>query len=136
MADRRDKLKLTDNRKINYVNNVSDLAVVRADEEKLTEVIRNLIINALEAMPEGGDLKAETVIEADNISLEISDSGSGMSEEFIAAKLFQPFSTTKAKGLGIGLYQSKDWLDKMGARIKVQSAPGRGTCFKIIFKTE
>ena len=131
-----DKLKLTDNRKINYVNNVSDRAVVRADEEKLTEVIRNLIINALEAMPEGGDLKAETIIEADTLSLEISDTGSGMSEEFIAAKLFQPFSTTKAKGLGIGLYQSKDWLDKMGARIKVQSAPGEGTCFKIIFKTE
>ena len=131
-----DKLKLADNRKINYVNNVSDAAVVRADEEKLTEVIRNLIINALEAMPEGGEIKAETKIEADNIILDIADSGMGMSEEFVASKLFQPFATTKAKGLGIGLYQSKEWLEKMGARIKVQSAPGRGTCFSIIFKNE
>jgi signal transduction histidine kinase len=66
-------------------------------------------------------------------SIEVKDSGVGMEPEFINKKLFKPFETTKKKGLGIGLYQSRDQLERMGGRFKVTSKLGQGTGFKVFF---
>jgi len=130
------RLNLEQQSRIEYHRQLAEQASVQADPDKLTEVVRNLILNALEAMPEGGKLELRTGVEGDYYWLEVADTGEGMSSEFIAKKLFRPFSTSKAKGLGIGLYQSRDWVERMGGRILVDSTPGVGTTFRILFEQE
>jgi signal transduction histidine kinase len=64
--------------------------------------------------------------------LTVADNGYGMTPEFIANSLFKPFQTTKKNGLGIGLYQSKTIVEAHGGRMEVESAPGRGTTFRVL----
>jgi len=118
---------------IEYSHKLADKALVKGDLEKLAEVVRNLIINALEAMPDGGKLAVKTALDSKRVILEVRDTGVGMTPEFVSKKLFKPFATTKQKGLGIGLFQSKEWIEKMGGKINVRSAPGKGSAISLIF---
>jgi putative PEP-CTERM system histidine kinase len=129
-----DKLGLKDQSGIEYISELGQIGKIRGDPEKLTEVIRNLVINALEAMPDGGKLIINTYEADDKIILQVEDTGEGMSSEFMAKKLFKPFSTSKKKGLGIGLYQSREFIERMGAKMVVKSDPGIGTTFSLQFK--
>ncbi|MCX6559009.1 MAG: ATP-binding protein [Candidatus Aminicenantes bacterium] len=112
-----------------------DLAPVRpiwAQGERLQQVFINIILNALDAMPEGGRLRislAETEAEA---VIEICDSGSGIEERHLA-RIFDPFFTTKGvgKGTGLGLSISHAIITEHEGRIAVRSASGQGTCFSI-----
>jgi len=63
--------------------------------------------------------------------IEISDSGSGMDEEFIRTRLFQPFDSTKGAGMGIGAYECRETLKALGGSIEVESEIGRGTRFRL-----
>ncbi len=130
------KLGLNENSRIEYIKELNDVGSVRADPDKLGEVVRNLIINAMEAMPDGGKLFINTSEENDKVILRVNDNGVGMSAEFIAKKLFKPFATTKKKGLGIGLFQSKDWVEKMHGKMLVKSVQGEGTTFRIEFPAQ
>jgi signal transduction histidine kinase len=62
----------------------------------------------------------------------VRDTGSGMSESFMRERLFQPFETTKAAGMGIGVYESREYIQELGGRLEVDSRPGSGSTFRIV----
>ncbi|MBI1909204.1 MAG: hypothetical protein HYS22_03450 [Deltaproteobacteria bacterium] len=107
--------------------------VVNADPGQLKQVFINLILNAIEAMPEGGGLEVKTLSDGPRALVQFKDGGLGMTEETIS-KIFQPLFSTKPKGTGLGLTISKQLLEKNKGEIKVQSSPGKGTLFVLSFQ--
>lgn len=104
---------------------------ISADAELIEKVLVNLVLNAGEAVGDGGMIRVGTD-ERDGLAVvTVSDDGCGMSEEFIAKSLFQPFRTTKSAGLGIGLFQSRRIVEAHGGRIEVESRLGRGSTFRV-----
>jgi PAS domain S-box-containing protein len=107
---------------------------VTADGNKIKQVLMNLLINASQAMPDGGHIIVGTTLADDDRQLEItiSDTGPGIPKENIS-KIFDPFFTTKGpeKGTGLGLSVSYGIVQQHGGRITVDSAPGQGTTFTI-----
>ena len=97
----------------------------RLDEFSLRSALTNLIINAVQAMTGGGRLSVKTLREGDRLRVEIADTGVGMSREQ-AAKMFEAFYTTKAKGLGLGMPYAKKVIAEHGGEIGVESSPGAG----------
>lgn len=98
----------------------------------IERVVENLIINAIEAMPEGGNLTISTEATAEQGVIRVADTGKGMSPEFVRDKLFHPFATTKKKGIGLGLYSCREIIEQHDGRIEVESIEGKGTEFKIV----
>jgi nitrogen fixation/metabolism regulation signal transduction histidine kinase len=103
---------------------------IQADPEQLTRVIRNLILNAIDAMPNGGTLTIRTAAVDGGASIEISDTGQGLTPEE-CDRLFTPYYTTKTHGTGLGLAIVQSVISDHKGRISVESAPGRGATFKI-----
>jgi putative PEP-CTERM system histidine kinase len=102
------------------------------DKGQIRVVLRNLLLNALEAMPDGGKLTIRASQDHAQVSIAISDTGVGMSQDFIQHRLFKPNQTTKAKGLGIGLYQSREIILAHGGDMQVKSRLGEGTTIELI----
>jgi putative PEP-CTERM system histidine kinase len=100
---------------------------VQADPEQLRSILQNLLLNAVEAIPQEGTIRVETAAAGDEALVIVSDTGRGMSAEFMRDRLFRPFQTTKPRGLGIGLYQCRHLLSAMGGSLTVESQEGRGT---------
>lgn len=130
--------------KIEVVREYGSWVEIVADAHQLRKVIQNLILNAIEAMPSGGSLTIQVThggsedlparISTDwkvnsFLAISISDTGCGMSKEFIQKQLFKPFQTTKKKGLGIGLYHCREIIESHEGRIWAESEPNEGTCF-------
>jgi two-component system NtrC family sensor kinase len=111
---------------------VPDPPVVLVDPSQFVQVIVNLIVNASQAMPEGGRLALTTAIEAGGILLVVEDSGTGIAEEHLE-KIFLPFFTTKGvgEGCGLGLSVVHGILEDHGCTIQVTSEVGRGTRIEI-----
>jgi putative PEP-CTERM system histidine kinase len=109
-----------------------DVPPIDGDPEEIQNVLTNLVLNASEATPTSGRISVSTSRENGWVLLSVADDGAGMTPEFIATSLFKPFQTTKRNGLGIGLYQSKTIVEAHGGRIEVESAPGRGTTFRVL----
>ena len=114
--------------------NLPDSLIALVDADRMDKVMENLIINALEAM---GDKRGTLTIAAgeteDNKPFySVSDTGEGMSEAFIAQRLFHPFATTKRKGVGLGLYTCREVVTANGGRIDVESRQGSGTTFRVV----
>jgi signal transduction histidine kinase len=95
-------------------------------------VLQNLLLNAIDAMPQGGTLTLRTRRENGTIRLEISDTGQGLTKEE-CSRLFTPYYTTKQHGTGLGLAIVQSVISDHGARISVESEPGQGTMFQIVF---
>ncbi len=104
---------------------------VRAERERLTRAIGHLLQNALEATPPSGRVTLRAFEEAGQAIIDIEDTGSGMDEEFIRTRLFQPFDSTKGAGMGIGAYECRETLRALGGNIEVVSTPGSGTRFRL-----
>lgn len=104
---------------------------VRAERDRLTRAIGHLLQNALEATPPSGQVTLRGFEEAGHAVVEIIDTGSGMDEAFIHARLFQPFDSTKGAGMGIGAYECRETVRALGGSIDVNSAPGSGTRFRL-----
>ena len=127
----------------------SEDAWIEADPERLTMVVEHVIRNAQDATSahgsvtvtvgcEGGATEGETVdttrLRVPAVVLKVTDTGVGMSREFIEKRLFKPFDTTKGnKGMGIGAYQVKEYVQSLGGRIEVRSEPGAGTQMTLRF---
>jgi putative PEP-CTERM system histidine kinase len=108
-----------------------DAVRVRADRERLTRAIGHLLQNALEATPPTGEVALSARAEGDAAVIEVRDTGAGMDEEFIRTRLFQPFDSTKAAGMGIGAYECRETVQALGGTVAVQSTPGAGTLFRL-----
>lgn len=106
-----------------------ELPLVHVDEQKLQQVLLNIYKNAVEAMPSGGTLTAKAYPEAENVVIEISDTGSGIPEEI---DIFEPFTTTKDKGTGLGLMVVRQIVAAHGGSISYRSKQGEGATFRII----
>ena len=114
---------------------------IRADPVYVAQLLMNLVINARDAMPQGGRLILETShgphpagIAGDYVVLTVSDSGCGLDEE-VKQKIFDPFFTTKSpgQGTGLGLATCQTILRQCQGYITVASEPGKGTCFTLYF---
>jgi len=110
----------------------ADMPPVHADRDQLIQVLINLVVNSLHAMPEGGRLRLSLDRENNHVRLGVSDTGHGMPEE-IRSKIFDPFFTTKdfGKGTGLGLTVVKGIVEEHGGTIAVESIVGQGTTFWI-----
>lgn len=106
------------------------LPFVYCHEGQIGQIIVNLLVNALQAMPEGGTLILRTRAVTEAVELEVSDTGRGMSEE-LQRDIFSPFFTTKepGEGTGLGLFVSHQIMQKHGGEIRVRSQEGVGSTF-------
>tara|TARA_R110001592_G_scaffold341474_1_gene630542 strand:- start:13615 stop:15678 length:2064 start_codon:yes stop_codon:yes gene_type:complete len=107
-------------------------ALIKADKEELRSAIGHIVQNAIEATPKSGEVSITTKFGKEFVYIFIQDTGSGMSEDYIQNQLFKPFVSTKGlTGMGIGVYQSKEYLRKLNGTISVTSELGFGTCFTL-----
>jgi len=126
-------------------------AWVEADPERLTMIVEHVIRNAQDATPQDGSVVLNVSLDgshatpemavpigetsrlrAPTVALTVSDSGTGMSAEFLSERLFKPFDTTKgSKGMGIGAYQVREYVRSLGGRVDVASVVGQGTRFTL-----
>jgi signal transduction histidine kinase/CheY-like chemotaxis protein len=106
-------------------------AYIKGDPVELREVLVNMIYNAIDAMPSGGEIRVATQEYRERVVVQIADTGTGMGPE-VKQRLFDPFFTTKGKaGTGMGLAVSFGIIRRHEGSIEVDSEPGRGTTFKI-----
>ena len=112
---------------------------VLADRERLERVLGHLIQNAIEATPRDGSVQVGLQRSGEAVLISIVDTGEGMTEEFIRERLFKPFESTKSAGMGIGVFESREYIDELGGTLSVTSEPGAGTTFHVtlpLYKTE
>ncbi|MDD3470852.1 MAG: ATP-binding protein [Thermoguttaceae bacterium] len=113
---------------------VSNLPTVRIDREMFRGALWNLILNAEQAMPNGGQLVIATSITTSGIALELIDTGCGI-DEAIRSKIFETFYSTKRDGTGLGLPMTRRIVEAFHGHIFVESEPGKGTKFTIELPT-
>jgi signal transduction histidine kinase len=113
------------------------MPLVLADADQMRQVILNIILNAADAMPQGGTLRIQSRFEPGlkQIVLRISDTGPGIPME-IQNRLFEPFFTTKKTGTGLGLAIAYGIMERHKGALKVESSPGRGTTMVVILSTD
>jgi signal transduction histidine kinase len=103
---------------------------VRVDQSSMRGALLNLILNAIEAMPAGGTLSIAVNQTGDTVRLDLTDTGRGIEDEE-ARKIFEPFYTTKAQGLGLGMPYAKKIIDQHGGTISLSSRLGVGTTISL-----
>ena len=107
-----------------------NLGTIGADPDLLHRALSNLVLNAMDAMPNGGTLTLRTRRGGDNVIIEVSDTGTGMTREE-CERIFTPYYTSKQHGTGLGLAIVQSVVSDHGGRISVQSEPGHGATFVI-----
>jgi len=124
--------RCSDRRPIPTYSPVVDHVAVRADPERLGAVLEHVIRNAQDASGPEQAVEVSTTVAGNEAMVTVVDVGSGMSPEFVRERLFRPFDSTKgSKGMGIGAYQTREYVRMLGGDVKVQSSPGNGTKFSI-----
>lgn len=110
----------------------SDLPPVLGDPAQLHQVLVNLVVNAIQAMPEGGTLTVRTLAEGGDVLLQVRDTGTGIPQELFES-IFLPFYTTKdiGEGTGLGLAVVHGIVTSHGGSIRLESEPGEGSCFEV-----
>ena len=107
-------------------------ALVLGHPAQLREVLANLILNAADALPQGGRIQLATRVDEGQVVVRVEDDGVGMAPE-VQARVFDPFFTTKADGTGLGLSVAYSVVRQHGGRMAIESAPGRGTRIELHF---
>ncbi len=111
-------------------DDAADLPMVPADRDQLRQVLLNLLSNAYEAMPDGGEVTISTSATEGRVRISVADTGMGMDDE-VRQQIFEPFFTQKARGIGLGLSVTKRIVDTHHGTITIVSAAGRGTTFTV-----
>lgn len=106
---------------------VPDRITTRGDAQRLERVIGHIVQNALDATERSGAVSIRLDRQGGQARVEVADTGQGMSQEFIRDRLFKPFQTTKPAGMGIGAYESSQYVRELGGTIEVRSEPDKGT---------
>ena len=114
-----------------YRNDSPDLRPFAMDAELMQRVLVNLLLNAVQASPEGGTVTIKTRDAGDRAEIDVIDRGCGV-EPKMADTIFNPFVTTKATGTGLGLAIVSKIVDEHGGKIVFESAPGQGTVFRVL----
>ena len=105
---------------------------LKANPDRFSAIMGHLIRNAQDATPDEGRITVRLFGLGERAVIEVQDTGSGMDKEFIRTRLFRPFDSTKGKsGMGIGVYEARDYVHKLGGDIEVISRVGEGTTFRI-----
>ncbi|HEY1150898.1 MAG TPA: XrtA/PEP-CTERM system histidine kinase PrsK [Pseudoduganella sp.] len=104
---------------------------VLAEAERLERVLGHLIQNAIEATPREGRVTVRVSRAGETVQVEVSDTGCGMTEDFIRERLFKPFDSTKSAGMGIGAFESREYIHQLGGQLQVRSQPDQGTTFTV-----
>lgn len=106
--------------------------LVTAERDRLQNVLLHLLENAQQATPGEGDVTVVMSHQGNMCVVDIEDTGIGMDSEFIEQRLFKPFDTTKGNaGMGIGMYESREFIQQLGGEIRVNSTPGKGTTISL-----
>jgi putative PEP-CTERM system histidine kinase len=111
---------------------LEDEVTTRGHADRLERVIGHLVQNAIDATGEGGRVWIRLAKDGDRAVVEVGDTGCGMSPEFVQERLFKPFQTTKATGMGIGAYESFQYVQELGGSVQVSSTPNSGTNVKLV----
>jgi two-component system, NtrC family, sensor kinase len=108
--------------------------LIHVDKNQIEQVMINIFLNALQAMPEGGALKVEAKVRGENVCVTITDTGKGIAGDLLS-KVFDPFFTTKGEGTGtgLGLWISQGIVERHGGTIQITSREGTGTTVEIQF---
>ena len=104
----------------------------RGHDDRLERVLGHLVQNALDATPAAGRVWLGVERYSGQVMIEIGDTGCGMSEEFVKTRLFKPFNSTKHNGMGVGSYESHQYIRELGGSIAVESEPGQGTVVTVL----
>ena len=114
------------------VLDIQDLGLaVLADRERLERVLGHLIQNAIEATPKSGQVAVGIRRQGGQVAITVADTGAGMTEEFIRERLFKPFESTKPAGMGIGVFESREYINELGGALDLNSTPSVGTTFTV-----
>ncbi len=118
--------------RVRLVTDFTPLPALRCHAGRLSQVFMNLLLNAVQAIPERGEVRIATACDGEAIIVTIADTGRGMTPE-VQARIFEPFFTTRGvgQGTGLGLTVARDVVRAHGGRIEVESAPGAGTTFTL-----
>ncbi len=122
MKGRRPKLEI----------DVEPAVVTLCHADRIERVLGHLVQNALEATAEEGKVWIRLKRDNGHASLEVGDNGHGMSPEFVRERFFKPFQTTKSNGMGIGVYESHQYITELGGRVLVDSQPDVGTRIRLV----
>ncbi len=104
----------------------------RGHDDRLERVVGHLVQNALDATPTDGRVWIQVTRYSGQVQLQVGDTGVGMSEDFVRNQLFRPFNTTKHSGMGIGTYESFQYIRELGGTMQVDSQPGAGTTITVL----
>ena len=110
----------------------TDKLATRGQDERVERVIGHVVQNAFDATPAEGRVWLGLTRESGRARIEIGDTGEGMTDDFVETQLFKPFSSTKDSGMGIGSYESFQYIREIGGKVQVDSEPGRGTVITIL----
>jgi len=102
-----------------------------AHEDRLERVIGHLVQNAFDAMDGSGAVTVTSWLESSRVMVEVADTGTGMTADFVRDELFKPFRSTKATGMGVGAYESLQYVTELGGQITVESKVGTGTRIRV-----
>jgi putative PEP-CTERM system histidine kinase len=111
---------------------LEEKVAARGHEDRLERVIGHLVQNAIDATDKSGRVWITLSSRGGQALVEVGDTGHGMTQEFVRERLFKPFQTTKATGMGIGAYESFQYVQELGGRIEVDSTPNEGTHVRLL----
>ncbi|NLT65988.1 MAG: histidine kinase, partial [Acidobacteria bacterium] len=114
-----------------------NIPLVLADADQMRQVVLNIILNAADVMPHGGELRINSQFDSSEkqVRLRISDTGPGIPAE-MQDRLFEPFFTTKRTGTGLGLAIAYGIMERHKGQLKVESSPGHGATILVILSTD
>jgi len=113
------------------INRLERLAT-RGHDDRLERVLGHLVQNALDATPPDGRVWLQAERYSGQVKIEVGDTGAGMTEEFVQTRLFKPFNTTKRSGMGVGSYESHQYIRELGGSISAASQLGQGTVVTVL----